>query len=92
MRVAPSLAFYGSDPMHLLRVPLLYIQYCTCLLHPFNELSGSVDYMKIFEEGRLAVLNYPLTAPSFSPEIKYLCIAIKNTRIGIVAIIDPAAI
>ena len=46
MRVAPSLAFYGSDPMHLLRVPLLYIQYCTCLLHPFNELSGSVDYMK----------------------------------------------
>ena len=47
MRVAPSLVFYGSDPMHLLRVPLLYIQYCTCLLHPFNELSGSVDYMKM---------------------------------------------
>ena len=46
MRVAPSLASYGSDPMHLLRVPLLYSQYCTCLLYPFNKLSGSVDYMK----------------------------------------------
>ncbi len=46
VRVAPSLASYGSDPLHLLRVPLLYIQYCTCLLYPFNKLSESVDYMK----------------------------------------------
>ena len=33
VRVTPSLAFYGSDPMHLLAVPdlLLYIElaYCT---------------------------------------------------------------
>ena len=35
---------------------------------------------------------YPLIAPSFSPEIKYFCIAKKNTIIGIVEITDPAAI
>ena len=48
VRVAPSLAFYGSDPLHLLQVPMLYSQYRTCLLHLFNELPGSVDYMKFF--------------------------------------------
>ena len=47
VRMAPSLRFYGSDPTPLLRVPRLYIQYSTCLLHPFNKLSGAVDYMKI---------------------------------------------
>ena len=46
VRVAQSLAFYGSDPLHLLQVPMLYSQYRTCLLHLFNELPGSVDYMK----------------------------------------------
>ena len=35
---------------------------------------------------------YPLTAPSFSPEMKYFCIARKNIMIGIVEIIEPAAI
>ena len=40
----------------------------------------------------LLLYPYPLTAPSFSPEIKYLCIARKKIIIGMVAIIEPAAI
>lgn len=36
--------------------------------------------------------SQPFTAPSFSPDIKYLCIIRKNTIIGIVEIIEPAAI
>ena len=59
--------------------PKLYL-YSLFLIYPSGY---TVDYMK---------KNYPFTAPSFSPEIKYLCIAIKNTRIGIVEIIEPAAI
>jgi hypothetical protein len=35
--------------------------------------------------------NQPFIAPSFSPEIKYFCIAKKNIIIGIVEIIEPAA-
>lgn len=36
--------------------------------------------------------TYPFTAPSFSPEMKYFCIARKNIIIGMVEIIEPAAI
>ena len=55
--MAPSLAFYGSDPLHLLQVPMLYSQYRTCLLHLFNELPGSVDYMKYVAAGYLNNFN-----------------------------------
>ena len=36
--------------------------------------------------------NQPFTAPSFSPEIKYFCIAKKKIKMGTVDNIDPAAI
>ena len=60
----------------------------------FLELSrsGKSSCRTCFSITKSLLKTYPFTAPSFSPEIKYFCIAKKKIKIGIVERIEPAAI